>query len=201
MSFELIGLLGAILVTITASIMLISDDWRVYVDLLALRYQGLCCCCRLLAMSISHLVAGWIAGAVLGMAMLSLPYHPGETKDIEHSGRSTSRLAYQLRLGSDRSPNIIFLLLSIFLVALAVFSQTPRLSNWIPGLGLTQAWGGLILIGIACFSLVLRSIRRVTIGLLTLLSGFLILYSAVNITHSRSAIPSMIQGLPCQAPT
>ena len=192
MSFELIGLLGAILVTITASIMLISDDWRVNVSMLAIQYIGafaLILQVWPLAMSISHLVAGWIAGAVLGMAMLSLPHHAGETKDLEHSGRSTSQLAYRLRLGSDRSPNIIFLLLSIFLVALAVFSQTPRLSNWIPGLGLTQAWGGLILIGIALLQVgFFAQSTRVTIGLLTLLSGFLILYSAVNITTLAAAL-------------
>jgi len=192
MSFELIGLFGAILVTITASITLVINDWRVNVGLLAIQYVGafaLILQVWPLAMSISHLVAGWIAGAVLGMAILSLPQHGGETDNLEHSGRSTGQLAQRLRLGSDRAPNLIFLLLSIFLVALAVFSQTPRLSSWIPGLSLTQAWGSLILIGLALLQLGIYSQpTRVTIGLLTLLSGFLILYSAVNITTLAAAL-------------
>jgi hypothetical protein len=196
MGFDLISVFGAILVTITASLMLIIDDWRVNVSLLAIQYLGafaLILQVWPLAMSISHLVAGWIAGAVLGMAILSLPQPAGRAKGAEPSGPSTSRLARSLRRGSDSAPNVIFLLLSIFLVALAVFSQTPRVASWIPGLSLTQAWGGLILIGIALLHLGFYSQSlRVTIGLLSLFSGFLILYSAINITTLAAALSATI---------
>ena len=196
MSFELIGFLGAILVTITASLMLILDDWRVNASLLAIQYIGAFAMILQvwpLAMSISQLVAGWIAGAVLGMAILSLPHQVGEIRDVEHSVNSTSRFERRLRLGSDLAPNIIFLLLSIFLIALAVFSQTPRVSGWISGLSLSQAWGGLILIGIALLHLGFYSQPvRVTIGLLTLFSGFLVLYSAINITTLAAALSATV---------
>lgn len=196
MSIELLGILGAVLVTITASMMLVINDWRVNVSLLAIQYIGasaLIFQAWPLAMSISHLVAGWIAGAVLGMAILSLPRQAGEAQDLERSGDLPGLLARRLRLGSDSAPNLIFLFLSIFLVALAVFSQIPRVSDWIPGLSLTQAWGGLILIGIALLILGFYSQPlRVTIGLLTLFSGFLILYSAVNITSLAAALSATI---------
>ncbi|OGO38811.1 MAG: hypothetical protein A2W35_17465 [Chloroflexi bacterium RBG_16_57_11] len=196
MSLELMAFFGAILVTITACLMLIIDDWRLNVSLLAIQYVGVFALILQvwpLAMSISHMVAGWIAGAVLGMAILSLPQPVGEIKDIEQSEPSTGRLARRLRLGSDRAPNVIFLLISIFLVALAVFSQTPRVSGWIPGLSLTQTWGGLILIGIALLHLGFYSqALRVTIGLLSLFSGFLILYSAINITTLAAALSATI---------
>jgi hypothetical protein len=200
MGFELFGFLGTILVTITAFVMLIIDDWRINVSALAIQYVGVFALILQvwpLAMSISFLVAGWIAGAVLGMAILSLPHPVREITDTGNPGQPASRLMNRLRLGSDRAPNVFFLLLSIFLVALAVFSQTPRLSDWIPTLSLTQAWSGLILIGIALLHLGFFSQSvRVTIGLLILVSGFLILISAVNNSTLAAVLSaSIILGL------
>jgi hypothetical protein len=196
MSNELLAYLGAALVTITASLMLIVDDWRANVSLLAIQYIGAFTLIVLewpLAMSISHLVAGWIAGAVLGMAMLSLPSQVSKIDDVEQPAIEKSRLERRLRLGSSRAPNLIFLILTIFLVALAVFSQIPRISEWIPGLSLTQAWGGSILIGMALLHVGFYSQPlRVTLGLLTLFSGFLILYAAVNITTLAAALSATI---------
>jgi len=196
MSNELLAYLGAALVTITASLMLIVDDWRANVSLLAMQYIGAFTLIVLewpLAMSISHLVAGWIAGAVLGMAMLSLPSQVSKIDDVEQPAIEKSRLERRLRLGSSRAPNLIFLILTIFLVALAVFSQIPRISEWIPGLSLTQAWGGSILIGMALLHVGFYSQPlRVTLGLLTLFSGFLILYAAVNITTLAAALSATI---------
>ena len=60
MSYELVGLFGAILVTITASITLLINDWRVNVGLLAIQYIGAFALILLvwpLAMSISHFPA------------------------------------------------------------------------------------------------------------------------------------------------
>ena len=85
MGLELIGLFGALVVTLTASLMLIIDDWRANVSLLAIQYIGafaLILQVWPLAMSISHLVAGWIAGAVLGMAVLSLPQQAEARKEV-----------------------------------------------------------------------------------------------------------------------
>ena len=196
MTFDPFAIIGASLVTITASLMLMIDDWRSNVSLLALQYIGtfaLIVQVWPLAMSISHLVAGWIAGAVLGMAMLSLPNQVDKKQDIEQSMNMRSRFTRRLRPGSNRAPNLIFIVLTIFLVSLAVFSQVPRVSDWIPGLSRTQAWGGLILIGMAMLHLGFFSQPiRVTIGLLTLFSGFLILYAAVNITTLAAALSATI---------
>jgi hypothetical protein len=196
MSLTLVGLFGAVLVTMTASLMLIIEDWRINVSLLAIQYIGafaLILQVWPLAMSISHLVAGWIAGAVLGMAIISQPQPTEQKTYYEQPVGWTSRLRRRLRLGSDRAPNGIFLLLSIFLVVLAVFSQTPRMSNLIPGLSLTQAWGGLFLIGISLLHLGFYSQPvRVITGLLSLFSGFLILYSAINSSTLAAALSAII---------
>lgn len=196
MSFEPLALIGALLISITSSLMLIFDDWRANVGLLALQYIGAFTLVGLewpLALSISHLIAGWIAGAVLGMAMLSLPSQTSKRPEAEQSAAERSRLARSLRLGGSRAPNLIFIVLTIFLIALTVFSQVPRLSGWIPGLSRTQAWGGLILIGLALLHLgFYAQPLRVTLGLLTLFTGFLILYAAINPTTLAAALSATI---------
>jgi hypothetical protein len=196
MSFEPIALFGAVLVSITSALILIVDDWRANLGLLALQYVGAFSLVGIewpLALSISHLVAGWIAAAVLGMAMLSLPSQVSQLQDIERTAAETSRLARRLRLGSDRAPNLIFIILTILLIALTVFSQIPRLMDWIPGLRLAQAWGGLILCGMALLHLGFYSQPlRVVIGLLTLFTGFLVLYAVVNPTTLAAALSATI---------
>ena len=196
MGFELLALFGALLITLTSSLILIFDDWRVTVGLLALQYVGAFTLVALewpLALSISYLVAGWIAGAVLGMAMLSLPTQVRKLQDIEGSTTPSSRLVRRLRLTSTDVPNLIFISLAILLVALAVFAQVPRLVTWIPGLSRIQAWAGLILIFLALLHLGFYSqALRVTIGLLTLFTGFLILYAAINPTTLAAALSATI---------
>lgn len=196
MNFESFAIPGALLVTLTASLMLILDDWRFNIGLLAIQYLGVFALIGQnwpLAMNLSLLVAGWIGGAVLSMAMLSLPEQPEKQPDIEQSADRISRLRRRFRRGADYTPNWVFLLLSISLVALVVFSQMPHLVEWIPGLGYRRAWGGLILIGTALLHLGFYSQPlRVTIGLLTLFSGFLILYTVVNVTTLTAALSATI---------
>ena len=196
MNSESIAFSGAILIVITASFILIINDWRAIVSLLAVQFLGTFIMIGQewpLAMSLSHLVAGWIAGAVLGMAMLSLPSQARMTEDTEQVSEGKNRYARRFHLSSGQAPNIIFIMLAIFVVSLAVFSQIPQLSIWLPGLSLIHSWGGLILIGLALLHLGFYSEPlRVTVGLLTLFSGFLILYAAVNITTLTAALSATI---------
>lgn len=196
MSIEPLALIGALLVSTTSSLMLIFDDWRVNVGLLTLQYVGASTLVGLewpLALSMSHLIAGWIAGAVLGMAMLSLPRQTGTQPNGRLSAAESSRLARSLRLGGSRAPNLIFMILTIFLVALAALSQVHQLTQWIPGLSRTQAWGGLILVGLALVHLgFYAQPLRVTLGLLTLFTGFLILYAAIHLTTLAAALSATI---------
>jgi hypothetical protein len=196
MALNLLALVGALLITLTSSLMLIFDDWRINVSLLALQYIGAFTLVALewpLALSISHLVAGWIAGTVLGMAMLSLPTQVRKLQDIEGSTTESSRFARRLRLTATDAPNLIFIALAILLISLAVFSQVPRIVTWIPGLSRIQAWGGLILIFLGLLHLGFYSQPlRVTLGLLTLFTGFLILYVAINPTTLAAALSATI---------
>ena len=65
---------AVVLVVITSVILLISQDWRMSISALAVQYVGVFVLVALdwpLEMAVSKLIAGWIAGAVLGMAAIS----------------------------------------------------------------------------------------------------------------------------------
>jgi hypothetical protein len=66
-------------------------------------------------------------------------------------------------------------------VALAAFGTAPRVETSIPGLGLPVIVGGLLLIGSGVVHLgVTNDLLRISLGVLTMLSGFEILYAAVE---------------------
>ena len=66
------------------------------------------------------------------------------------------------------------------MVFLIVFSITPGLGNWLPASTILFL-GGLILIGMGVLQLGMTTRPlRVVVGLLTVLSGFEILYAAVE---------------------
>jgi hypothetical protein len=107
-------------------------------------------------------VAGWMAGAVIGLALLNLPREREIFQKIDLIG-------------------ILFRLLLSILVVLVTVSLAPQLARWVPGIALTQAYGGsfLISMGLVHLGLTARSLR-VILGLLTVFSGFEVLYAAVE---------------------
>ena len=81
----------------------------------------------------------------------------------------------------------LFRLLAAGLVAMVVASIAPRVAGWMPGVEMEQVWGGLILIGIGLLHLGLTAQPlRVVLGLLTVLSGFEILYRRGGECHVGS---------------
>ena len=110
------------------------------------------------------LVAGWMATAILGFTLLNLPEEPGG--------------------GETRFPGSpAFLALVAAVVTVMVIGAAPALVEWSPNFNLTQVWGGLLLIGIGVVQVGLgSSVFRNIVGLLVLLSGFEIIYAAVEIS-------------------
>ncbi len=156
-------------VSITSLMVLLSRSWRISIVFLALQYIGVFVLVALrwpLEMAVAKLVAGWMASAVLGIAASeAILAAPNLWQESERSWPS-SRL---------------FRTLGACLVWLTVLSVAPKAASWIPGVGLPQAWGGLILIemGLLHLGLTAHPLRVVT-SLLTVLSGFEILYAAVE---------------------
>lgn len=160
-----LALPAAISVSLTGFLLLVVRDWRMSILILALQYVGVCVLVALswtVEMAVVKLVTGWMAGAVLGMAIVSLPDGSQELQQIDVTG-------------------IFFRLLLAVLVVLVMASLAPELALWVPGILPVQAYGGAILIGMGLVHLSLTvSPLRVVLGLLTVLSGFEILYAVVE---------------------
>ena len=164
--FPGLSLPALIFVILTGLSLLISRDWRWSVGALALQYVGVFILVQYawpLEISAVKLVAGWMAGAILGMAASNSP----ATGQVEEQSIPPSR---------------IFRLLAAGLVGLAVGSLAAPLQSWLPQdapLGLVLS--SLVLLGLGLLNLGLTSQPlRAVIGLLTALAGFEILYAAVE---------------------
>lgn len=120
-------------------------------------------------MAVAKLIAGWMAGAILGMGILSVPeLQISLSRSYDKSHPSLGRLFYLLGAG---------------LVGLALVSGVNPVIQLIPSFTVTQAWGGLALLGLGMLKLGFNSSPFPSIlGLLTVLSGFEIIYSSLEIS-------------------
>jgi hypothetical protein len=164
-----LALPALILVSASSLLLIISHSWRWIIFILALQYVGIAFLSAIswpLEMATAKLVSGWMSSAVLGMAVNEATQAAPESWHETESAWPSSR---------------IFRLFAAGLVGLSVFSIAPALVGWIPSLTSTQAAGGLIVIAMGLLHLGLTAHPlRVAIGLLTVLSGFEILYAAVE---------------------
>ena len=162
---ELLVLCAIILVSLTAIFILISHDWRSCIAAFTLQYIGVFLLVNAswsLEIAIVKLIAGWMAGAILGMAMYSV-------SDIwKYSDQSQ-------KFGA------IFRILAAVIIALAVTSLVFNSESWLSMISAPIRWASFILIGFGLLQLSLSSHPlRVIIGLLTALSGFEILYATIE---------------------
>ncbi len=106
----------------------------------------------------------------------------------------------EVELGTPDSFRNVFHILAAGLVWLLVFSLTPYLES-ILGARIEIIWGGLILVGIGLMQLGMTShFPKVILGLLTLLTGFHILYSSVEQSALVSGLLAVVDlglGLTC----
>lgn len=165
LQLDFLPTLAVILIAITSVGLLLTHDWRWSIILLALQYAGVAGLTSIswtLEMAMTKMISGWMAGAVLGMAMASVP---GRWKDEGHSWPAGR----------------LFRLLAALLVSLAVFTSIPKLSIILPSTPVIVLTGGLFLMG---FGLLLLGLTAqplpVAVGLLTFLGGFEIIYAPVE---------------------
>lgn len=170
-------ILAIVMVSLTSLGLLLSRDWRLGVGLLAIQYVGVLILVSTswqIELAVAKMVAGWMAGAVLGVAIASLP---GESfKEI-----STSPAEF------------IFRFLSAGVVGLVLFSIVPNSTSWFAQINFASRWGGLILIGMGLLHLGFTNHPlRITFGLLTFLAGFEILYAAVETSTLVAGLMAVI---------
>ncbi len=164
-----------LLIIFTATGLLFSRDWRWSLGLLALQY--LCVFWMVqtqwpVSMASAKLVTGWMACAVLGIAQRNAG-GATETTSSWHEGR-------------------LFSIFAAGMVLAAMFALSLRGVAWL-GLSLPVVWGGLLLIGLGLLHLAITSDAfRVICGLLTLLSGFEVLYAAVESSTLVTALLAVV---------
>ena len=143
-----------------------------------------------LALAVSQLVAGWIAGAALGMAMIGLQGWKSSTAS-EAPKAASPRPAGKHRLRIH--PKLVFQLAAAVLVILTISTLVGRLGAVLGGIRPEIAWGCLILAGMGILKLGFNaSPFPITIGLLTFLSGFIILYASLETSTAVAGLLAVI---------
>jgi hypothetical protein len=159
-SWITVGLLLA-----TSAGLLISPDWRWSLGLMAIQYIGVFWLVRLhwpTAMAAAKLVTGWMVIAALGITHLSIARSETSEDEAWPGGR-------------------LFRLFAGGIVVAIVAAVTPRVPKVLPGIGLPETAGSLLLIGMGLLHLgITGRPLRVILGLLTVLAGFETLYAALE---------------------
>jgi hypothetical protein len=153
------------LLTVAATGLLLSRDWRWELGLLAAQY--LCAAVLVaqhlpLGMAATKLVTGWMTTAALGMTLTVLPHQEQSGEEYWPQGR-----VFRLFMSG-----------TILVLATAV---TPRIGAAMAGIGAPVIAGTILLTGIGLLQLgTSQRMPRVIFGLLTVLSGFEVFYAAVE---------------------
>jgi hypothetical protein len=157
--------LAVVLLFITSSGLLLVRDWRWSIVLLAVQYFGMFVLILEhwpLGMASVKVVAGWMSAAILGMTRSGLSNEESNEESIWPRGR-------------------LFRLFAAAIILLIILVVTPSVDNIMADAGFPVTSGGLLLIGMGLLHLgITARILPVTIGLVTVLAGFEILYSSVE---------------------
>lgn len=162
MILERLALLAEVALVITTLFLLLNQNWRWNIIALSVQYLAVFTLVALVwpvGLAAVKLVAGWMAGAVLGASQ-----PPADlSEDPQASG-----------------PSFVFRFMVAILVWVLVFTLTPSLAQ-IVSLPPALVTGSVLLVcmGLVNLGMTTRPLR-VLLGLLTTLSGFELIYAAVE---------------------
>lgn len=180
MLLDYLPIFSASLVAATSILLFITTNWRSSIILLALQYLGVFLLISIhwsLSLAVVKLVAGWMSGAVIGMAIISVPELRAQTSDRE-AKFLVSRPFY---------------ILTTLIILLVIVSQVNQFTSFIPGLTLEQAWGALLLISMGLLKLAFTTEPyHAILGLLTSLAGFEVLYAVIE---SSTLVAGLLAGI------
>jgi hypothetical protein len=156
----------AISLFICGSALIVIPDRRWMIGLLALQYVGVFLLVSFswpLEIAVVKLVAGWMATAVLFLAYSNSPHSGGDERLIASI------------------PGSLFLGFTALLIGLSMYSLMPTAQRWFLGASPQQVLGGVWLLGLGTLQLSFsRQVTRIIVGLLTVISGFEILYATLE---------------------
>ena len=166
MDTNIISWIAVALMLVTSTAILINRDWRLSLGALAVQYvAAFWLVTRHLpfVMGSAKLITGWMVVAALGMTRLGLPSAEDENEE------------------SFLPRGQWFRVILMLVVASVSVGAAPRIESAIPGLGWQVIVGSLLLIGAGVVHLGITSdTLNVILGLLTMLTGFEILYAAIE---------------------
>ncbi len=167
MTSQIISWISVFILFAATLTFLITQDWRWNLASLALLYLGVFGLTQIhwtISMSAVKLVTGWMVATILGITRSALD--PKLAPAPQHSSWSQGRL---------------FRILTAVLGFFLAISATPIIIKLLPGIGIPEVVGSLILMtmGILLLGLTIQPLH-VAIGLLTFIAGFEILYAAVE---------------------
>ena len=167
MAIDVISWIAVGLMLGTSTAILINRDWRLSLGALAVQYiAAFWLVTRHLpfVMGSAKLITGWMVVAALGMTRLGADSSTEDEKKESFLPRGQW-----------------FRVLLMCVVAFVSVGATPRIESVIPGLGWPVIAGSLLLIGAGAVHLGMTSdTLNVILGLLTILTGFEILYAAIE---------------------
>jgi hypothetical protein len=162
LTLERLSTLAVVVIAISSLLLLLSQNWRASILALAFQYLAVFALTLLawpLGLAAVKLVAGWMAGAILGSSQ------PGP---------------HLIEFSPIRSSAFLFRFFIAMLVWILVFALTPIVVRLIP-LSSSLVVGAMLLIGMGLIQLGISTRPlRVLLGLLTTLSGFELIYAAVE---------------------
>lgn len=157
--------IAVILIAITSVGLLLVHEWRTSIILLSIQYVAMFILCLQhlpLGMASVKVVVGWMSAAILGMTRSGISIADVDEANNWPRGR-------------------LFRTFAAIMVGIIVAGAIPRVNNVMANAGLAVTAGSLLLIGMGLLHLGLTAnMLRITISLMTILSGFEILYTAVE---------------------
>jgi hypothetical protein len=157
--------IAVIIIVITSVGLLLVRDWRTSIILLSIQYAAMFILCLqhlLLGMASVKVVVGWMSATILGMTRSGLVVPERKEGDNWPRGR-------------------LFRTFAAVMVGIIVIGATSRVNSVMADAGFAVTAGSLLLIGMGLLHLSLTAdILRITIALMTILTGFEILYTAVE---------------------
>jgi len=161
--FDFSSWIVVLLISATSAGILLLRNWRWLIILLSAQYVGVFILALQhlpLGMATVKVIAGWMGAAILGMTRSNLQ------EEEETSTLPQGRL---------------FRLIAAGIVGVIAAAGAPIINPLMADAGITVSTGSLLLVGMGLLHLgVTDQVMRVTIGLMTVLAGFEVLYAAVE---------------------
>jgi hypothetical protein len=174
MNFLDLTFIPIVVVAVTALFLMISQNWRWSIGALAIQYLavfGLTILVWPFGLAVTKLIAGWMAGAVLSAS------RPDEDL-IEDSSPSLVRPLFRVIAAAL----VLALILSVLPLAAQRLPVSPRVLE-----------GGVLLIGLGLLHLGMTTRPlRVILGLLTVLSGFELIYAGLETSILIAGLQALI---------